>query len=227
MSDATQLTTFHGIRNVYFGIVGQDGKVLTDTNGGFKNGYVSVDGDMQGATGANVTALEEAGTKKYANNAPKAVRHGIPSPQVALTMLDMPIDVYNKLLGKVKSGAATLLNHTNKPNVAMIIQSEDFKGHSIYEAFANGEVIDPAHNHATDTNQQAEADPTLTYTALQPIDDDQFKLPNGAQAPMATYNSGDSNFSEEAMFKEVFIGCTPAGKSAITPSYTSTSTTNG
>lgn len=65
-----QGTSFSGINWVAFGIIDPNtGKIVADADKGLSStGVVLVDGDGQGATTANITGLESAGQKQYANN---------------------------------------------------------------------------------------------------------------------------------------------------------------
>lgn len=101
-----QGTSFKGIRWVALGIVDPTtGLIVADEKKGLSaDGVVLVDGDGQGATTANITALEEAGQQQYANDKVKRITHGTPTPQVALTMLDMPFDIGAKIKGYVTDG---------------------------------------------------------------------------------------------------------------------------
>ena len=224
MAEKQLLASVHGIKKIYFAIMDPaTGKVITGANGVSDTGFTYVDGDGQGATSADISALEEKGVKKYANNQVKRIAHGIPAPEVAVVMLDMPRDLMYKLLGYVKSGSGYVPNTGIKPHVAMIIESDTYDGNKAYEAFANGEVIMPAVKHGTDTNNQTESDPTLTYDALAPIDDETFIDANGNQSIIGFYNSGDTDFTEEKMFSEVFKGyttgvTTPGTTGVTTPS---------
>ena len=90
-----------GIDFVMGGITDDKGVLITDPDkGGLGAAGIALwDGDGDGATTANVTALEEAGQQQYANNKVKRINHGVPTPQLALTMLDIPFDDASKMVG--------------------------------------------------------------------------------------------------------------------------------
>lgn len=202
-------TSFHGVTNIIFGINDDSGSILTDVaKGGLsETGLVLVDGDGQGATEANITGLEEAGTVQYANNKGKRVSHGKPQPQVAITMLDMPFEILQKLKGYESDGkGGWTLKSGPKPHVAMLINVEGFDGSHYYEGFANGEIIEPGHNHGTDNNAETDANTVLTYQALTPLKADVFANDSGQQ-PYKSYAAYDgAEFDQAAMLKEVFGG---------------------
>lgn len=197
-----------GIDFVILGLTDDAGKLLTDTDKGLSTtGLALIDGDGDGATTANVTALEEAGQQQYANNKVKRVNHGVPSPQVALTMLDMPLDIAQKCVGYEQvNGGAVLANE--KPHVALLIASHDFDGNWFFDAFANGEMIIPTRNHGTSNKNETDSNATFTYQSLAPIPNDVFVNKEGSQQSYKMYNSGTTDFKYDTMLKEVFGGFT-------------------
>ncbi|WP_240410776.1 phage tail protein [Limosilactobacillus vaginalis] len=117
-----------GIDFVMFGITDNTGKLIADKDKGLsESGLALIDGDGDGATTANITALEEAGQQQYGNNKVKRVNHGVPSPQVALTMLDMPYDIASKCVGYQTVNGGQVLGN-NKPHFALLIASHDVDG---------------------------------------------------------------------------------------------------
>lgn len=221
-------TSSFGIDYVIFGIVDDEGKLITGDSGVSSTGIVLVDGDGQGATTANVTNIEAAGTEQYANNQVKRIAHGLSRPQVALTMLDLDFELSNKMLGydMDKTGGAVLRNGT-KPNVAMLIASHDFNNNYHYLGFANGEMIEATMNHGTNNANETDANATFTYQALAPIPDGIFADANGSSQPMKIWNSGLTGFDSAAMLKEVFGGYTGTDiiKSHVTSNAAVTSST--
>lgn len=200
-------TSSFGIDYVIFGITDDAGKLIASDSGASSTGIVLVDGNGQGATTANVTNIESPGTEQYANNQVKRIAHGLSRPQVALTMLDLDLELSNKLLGydMDKTGGSVLRNGT-KPNVAMLIASHDFNNNYHYLGFANGEMIEAAKNHGTNNANETDANATFTYQALAPIADGVFTDSKGNSQPMKIWNSGLSGFDSAAMLKEVFGG---------------------
>ncbi|KRM20307.1 phage major tail protein [Ligilactobacillus hayakitensis DSM 18933 = JCM 14209] len=200
--------TTHGILYAAFGIVDDKGDIIKDAKKGVSElGVEVVDGDGEGATTANITGLEQNGTIKWANNKAKRITHGKQQPQVALTMLDIKKDLLNRLKGYVSDGkGGYVLTSGSKPNVALLICSEDMDGTRIYEGFANGELTQPAQNHGTDNNNITEADTALTYQALAPIKDTTFVDDKGVTQPYKVWADDEAGFDINAMFKEVFGG---------------------
>ena len=212
MADTTSKSaglSFKGIDFVAAGITDNKGVLLKPADGGLgANGIVVWDGDGEGATTANITALEEAGQPQYANNKAKLSAHGVPTPQVALTMLDIPYADGAKMTGYQTVNGGEILGNA-KPHVAMIIASHDFKGNWFFDAFANGEVILPTRNHGTSNKNETDSNATFTYQALTPIPNNVFLNADGSQMPMKMYNTGSSSWKDyDTMLSEVFGGYT-------------------
>lgn len=197
-----------GIDFVMFGITDNTGKLIADKDKGLsESGLALIDGDGDGATTANITALEEAGQQQYGNNKVKRVNHGVPSPQVALTMLDMPYDIASKCVGYQTVNGGQVLGN-NKPHVALLIASHDFDGNWFFDTFANGEMIIPTRNHGTSNKNETDSNAAFTYQSLAPIPNDVFVNQDGSQQSYKMYNTGESGFTYETMLKEVFGGYT-------------------
>lgn len=196
-----------GIDFVMLGITDNAGKLIADKDKGLsESGIALIDGDGDGATTANITGLEEAGQQQYANNKVKRINHGVPTPQVALTMLDIPYDIGRKCIGYQNVNGGDVLGN-NKPHVALLIASHDLDGNWFFDAFANGEMIIPTRNHGTSNKNETDSNATFTYQSLNPIPNNVFINDDGTQQTFKMYNTGDAGWSSyEAMLKEVFGG---------------------
>lgn len=197
-----------GINWLGFGVTDNSGKILLPENGGIGNsGVFIVDGDGEGATTANITGLEEKGTAQYANNKVKRTAHGAPTPTVAITMLDINYQALMSLKGYNYDGkGGYVLNNGQKPHVALMICSSDFKGNYVYDCFANGEVIEVAHNHGTNNKNETDYNTTLEYDAVDPIGNSVFLDDHGVQAAYKQFFEADKDFDYAKMFAEVFGG---------------------
>ena len=197
-----------GIDFVMLGLTDNTGKLIADgVQGLSQTGLVLIDGDGDGATTANITALEEAGQQQYANNKVKRINHGVPTPQVALTMLDMPYDVARKCIGYQEVNGGAVLGN-NKPHVAMLIASHDFDGNWFFDTFANGEMIIPTRNHGTSNKNETDSDAAFTYQSMAPLPNNVFVNNDGSQQAYKMWNTGDTNYKQADMLKEVFGGYT-------------------
>lgn len=200
-------TSVKGIDFIMLGIVDNEGKIVADADNGLsQDGIVLIDGDGDGATTANITALEEAGQQQYANNKVKRINHGVPTPQVALTMLDLPYDVARKCVGYSNVNGGAVLSNT-KPHVALLIASHDFHGNWFFDTFANGEMIIPTRNHGTSNKNETDSNATFTYQSLNPIPNNVFVNKDGSQMAYKMYNTGDTGWKDyDTMLAEVFGG---------------------
>lgn len=210
--------SFKDIAWVEFATLDDNGKIIADAVKGLSTtGIYHADGDGEGATTANITGLEEKGTPQYANGKTKRMAHGAQTPSLALTMLDMDGSVMAKMKGYVSDGkGGYVLSSAKKPHVAIIVASYDFEGHLFYDCFANGEMIEVAHNHGTNTNTEVDYNGTFEYDALDPLGSTVFVDDQGVQRPYKYYYSAADGFDEAAMRKEVFGGYVASGTSTNT-----------
>ena len=132
-------------------------------------------------------------------------------------MLETPFDIGAKLKGSVTDGkGGWVLTTGRKPNVALMICSSDYWGNAVLDCFANGEVIEPSHNHATSNKNESDYNSTYTYQSLSPIKNDVFVDPTtGTQQSYKEYSSGDPSFDAAAMLAEVFGGFTDSDNKII------------
>lgn len=197
-----------GIDFIILGMTDAQGKLIADEDKGLSTtGLALIDGDGDGATTANITALEEAGQQQYGNNKVKRINHGVPTPQVALTMLDMPYDIARKCVGYQQINGGAVLGN-NKPHIALLIASHDFDGNWFFDCFANGEMIIPTRNHGTSNKNETDSNATFTYQSLNPIPNNVFVNQDGSQQAYKMYNTGTPDFKYENMLNEVFGGYT-------------------
>lgn len=200
--------SFKDIAWVEFARLDNTGKIIADAEKGLsETGVYHADGDGEGATTANVTGIEEKGTAQYANGKVKRMAHGAQTPSLALTMLDMDAFVMNKMKGYVSDGkGGFVLSSAKKPHIAVIVASKDFEGNLFYDCFANGEMIEVAHNHGTNTNSEVDYNGTFEYDAFDPLGNNVFVDDMGVSRPYKNFYSADPNFDLAAMYKEVFGG---------------------
>lgn len=198
-----------GIDFVMGGITDDKGVLITDPDkGGLGTAGIALwDGDGDGATTANVTALEEAGQQQYANNKVKRINHGVPTPQLALAMLDIPFDDASKMVGYGAVNGGRVLG-SKKPHVAILLAAHDFDGNWFFEGFANGEMIIPTRNHGTSNKNETDSNAAFTYQAMAPIPNNVFLNADGTQQSYKMYNTGDAKSWKgyDVMLAEVFGG---------------------
>lgn len=166
------------------------------------DGILKVDSSMLGTKTANISNMEGQATKIPGNNAVQDVLIAPGSPTVALDFNNLDFEVKQKLLGFKSDGKGGYVMQSDKPHVAMLIESETLdRKNSIYFGFANGIMQENAQNIGTDTDTaQTRNDDNMTYNALS------AKAFGGE--PIKKYYSGADGFQEANMLKEVFGGYT-------------------
>ena len=166
------------------------------------DGILKVDSSMLGTKTANISNMEGQATKISGNNGVQDVLIAPGSPTVALDFNNLDFEVKQKLLGFKSDGKGGYVMQSDKPHVALLIETETLdRKKSIYFGFANGIMQENAQNIATDTDTaQTRNDDNMTYNALS------AKAFDGE--PLKKYYSGASGFQEADMLKEVFGGYT-------------------
>ena len=177
-------------------------QIIKDDQGLSKTGILEVDSSMLGTKTANISNMEGQATKIPGNNAVQDVLIAPGSPTVALDFNNLDFEVKQKLLGFKSDGKGGYVMQSDKPHVAMLIETETLdRKNSIYFGFANGIMQENAQNIATDTDTaQTRNDDNMTYNALS------AKAFGGE--PLKKYYSGATSFDEVTMLKEVFGGYT-------------------
>ena len=178
-------------------------QLIKDEQGLSTNGILEVDSSMLGTKTANISNMEGQATKISGNNAVQDVLIAPGSPTVALDFNNLDFEVKQKLLGFKSDGKGGYVMQSDKPHVALLIETETLdRKKSIYFGFANGIMQENAQNIATDTDTaQTRNDDNMTYNALS------AKAFNGE--PLKKYYSGATGFQKTDMLKEVFGGYTP------------------
>ena len=177
-------------------------QLIKDEQGLSTKGILEVDSSMLGTKTANISNMEGQATKISGNNGVQDVLIAPGSPTVALDFNNLDFEVKQKLLGFKSDGKGGYVMQSDKPHVAMLIETETLdRKKSIYFGFANGIMQENAQNIATDTDTaQTRNDDNMTYNALS------AKAFNGE--PLKKYYSGATSFDKATMLKEVFGGYT-------------------
>ena len=178
-------------------------QLIKDEQGLSTKGILEVDSSMLGTKTANISNMEGQATKISGNNGVQDVLIAPGSPTVALDFNNLDFEVKQKLLGFKSDGKGGYVMQSDKPHVALLIETETLdRKKSIYFGFANGIMQENAQNIATDTDTaQTRNDDNMTYNALS------AKAFGGE--PLKKYYSGATSFDKATMLKEVFGGYTP------------------
>ena len=177
-------------------------QLIKDEQGLSTKGILEVDSSMLGTKTANISNMEGQATKTSGNNGVQDVLIAPGSPTVALDFNNLDFEVKQKLLGFKSDGKGGYVMQSDKPHVALLIETETLdRKKSIYFGFANGIMQENAQNIATDTDTaQTRNDDNMTYNALS------AKAFGGE--PLKKYYSGATSFDKDTMLKEVFGGYT-------------------
>ena len=177
-------------------------QLIKDEQGLSTKGILEVDSSMLGTKTANISNMEGQATKISGNNGVQDVLIAPGSPTVALDFNNLDFEVKQKLLGFKSDGKGGYVMQSDKPHVALLIETETLdRKKSIYFGFANGIMQENAQNIATDTDTaQTRNDDNMTYNALS------AKAFGGE--PLKKYYSGATSFDKNTMLTEVFGGYT-------------------
>lgn len=181
----------------------ETGKILTGENGLSENGLLPVTTKMWGTKTANITNIQANGTIQWGNNTAVFVSTPKGAPQVALDFNNLPFEVTQKLVGRVKDPTTgAWIESGKRPSVALLIESQSIdRLHRIFYAFGNGMLTQASANNGTDTNAETMATDALTYQALS--------TPEFGGEMLAMYSDVSKEFDEEKMKAQVFAGYTP------------------
>lgn len=94
-----------GIDRVYLGVFDDKGNVLTDAETGLATtGVIEVTNDMLGTAAVNLQ-ISKSGEEIDGNNSEVGYIKSLPTAQMDVQFNNLPFDIQNKILGRVKSGA--------------------------------------------------------------------------------------------------------------------------
>lgn len=195
-----------GIKLVTLGLIGDDGKLLTGTNGLSATGTYPVTTEVLGTKTANISNLSGSPVPIYGNNT--QVDADIPNgtPSVQLDFNGLPLAIKQKILGGVNDGKGGYIQGT-APKVAMLIQTTSIGngGADQYVAFAKGVMNEAAMNLQTSTNNVTRVDDSPTFTA--------FGVTRWNDKAVKFFDGADAKFDASAMMADVFPTATPSGGS--------------
>ena len=182
----------------------ETGKILTGEDGLSENGLLPVTTKMWGTKTANITNIQAAGTIQYGNNTAVFVSTPKGAPQVSLDFNNLPFEVTQKLVGRVKDATTgAWIESGKRPSVALLIESQSIdRLHRVFYGFGNGTLTQASANNGTDTNADTLATDALTYQALA--------TPEFGGEMLAMYSDVSTEFDEGKMMEQVFAGYTAA-----------------
>lgn len=194
-----------GLKLVTLALKDENGKIITDADKGLsENGLLPVTTQMWGTKTANITNIQAAGTIQYGNNTAVFVSTPKGAPQVSLDFNNLPFEVTQKLVGRVKDPTTgAWIESGKRPSVALLIESQSIdRLHRVFYGFGNGTLTQASANNGTDTNADTLATDALTYQALA--------TPEFGGEMLAMYSDASTEFDEGKMMEQVFAGYTAA-----------------
>ncbi|QAR71155.1 phage tail protein [Pediococcus acidilactici] len=193
-----------GLKLVTLALKDENGKIITGVDKGLsENGLLPVTTQMWGTKTANITNIQAAGTIQYGNNTAVFVSTPKEAPQVSLDFNNLPFEVTQKLVGRVKDATTgAWIESGKRPSVALLIESQSIdRLHRVFYGFGNGTLTQASANNGTDTNADTLATDALTYQALA--------TPEFGGEMLAMYSDASEGFKEDEMMKQVFPGYAP------------------
>lgn len=192
-----------GLKMVTLALLDEKGVIVKGDTGLSKNGVFPITDEMLGTKTANITNLSSAPTMIYGNDGQVDADIAKGTPSVAFAFNGLPVDIKNKLLGRVNDtkGGYT---QGSIPKVAVLIQTTTIgTAKPQYVAFAAGKMNETAMNLQTNTNAVVRVDDALTFTA--------FSVSRWGGEAVKFFDGGDSKFNEDVMMKDVFNGYAGVG----------------
>lgn len=192
-----------GLKMVTLALLDEKGVIVKGDTGLSTNGVFPITDEMLGTKTANITNLSSAPTMIYGNDGQVDADIAKGTPSVAFDFNGLPVDIKNKLLGRVNDtkGGYT---QGSIPKVAVLIQTTTIgTAKPQYVAFAAGKMNETAMNLQTNTNAVVRVDDALTFTA--------FSVSRWGGEAVKFFDGGDSKFNEDVMMKDVFNGYAGVG----------------
>lgn len=191
-----------GLKNIYAGLLGDDGNVVKGEDGLSETGVFAIDTEKKnmnlGSTQANITGLAGTVTKIWGNNVPVDSSYGKANPSVAIASNMINPTAKQKMLGRVKQGGGWI-DGDKHVEVALLVESQSpITYQSVYFGFGRGNVTETAQNVQTNNDNETREGDNLTYSAL-----DTSRWNNN---PFKYWFADDKDFDLQGMFDDVFPG---------------------
>lgn len=186
-----------GIDRVYLGVFGDDGNVLTDSNGLGTTGAIEVTSEGMWGTQAVNFQVTKNGEEVDGNNKQVGYIKGMPTAQMDVQFNNLSEDVKNKLMGRVKSGAGYIDSQANT-YVGIIARTPtmDQKGF-VYYALAKAVPSEKGKNMQTNTSKKVNR--IIDEISFEGLSSDKI-----GGMPYITACSKDDGFKEKDLFDQIF-----------------------
>lgn len=185
-----------GIDRVYLGLFDQNGNILTDEENGFTTGCIEITDDMLGTNAVNVQ-ISKTNDEVDGNNKEVSMIKSLPTCQFDVTFNNLPFDIQNKLLGRVKTGAGYVDTMVNTyAGIIARTSTMDYKDY-IYYIMGKSVPTPKGRNMQTNTSKKTNvATDEFSFEGLA------CSRTNGMPYMLAATTMED--FSEKALFDQIF-----------------------
>lgn len=190
-----------GIKRVYLGLLDENGQPVLNADKGLgTTGLIEITNEMLGTNSVNLQVTKQ-GEEIDGNNVEVDYVKGMPSAQMDIVFNDLPWDIQNKVLGKVKQGQGWVDSMVNS-YVCVITESEsiDFKD-KIYYCLPKAVATSKGQNMQTSTSKKVNrTTDELSFEGLT--------SPVANYMPLIKASTQDDGFTVEGFFSQVFPGQT-------------------
>lgn len=207
-----------GIERVYLGIFDEKGNIITDESTGFATGAIEVTNDMLGTSAVNFQ-VSKNGEEIDGNNREVGYIKSLPTAQMDVQFNDLPFDVQNKLLGRVKQGVGWVDSMIN--TYVGIIAKAPHMNYKDYTYYVLPKAVPTPKGKNMQTNTSKKTNRVIDEFSFEGLASDQA---NGM--PYLTASTTDDGFTEKALFDQIYPNQTLITASSK-PTDTASSTTAG
>lgn len=185
-----------GIDRVYLGLFDQNGNILTDEENGFTTGCIEITDDMLGTNAVNVQ-ISKTNDEVDGNNKEVSMIKSLPTCQFDVTFNNLPFDIQNKLLGRVKTGAGYVDTMVN--TYAGIIARTSALNYKDYIYYIMGKSVPTPKGRNMQTNTSKKTNVATDEFSFEGL---ACSRTNGMPYMLAATTMED--FSEKALFDQIF-----------------------
>lgn len=193
-----------GIDRVFLGINDDQDNVVTDTEKGFETGLIEVTNQMKGTNSVNFQVTKN-GEEVDGNNQQVDYIRGMDTASMDVSFNNLPFDVQNKILGRVKQGSG-VIDSTDNTYVTIIAKSHTLDGKDIYIAMPKCVVSSKGANLQTSTGKKVNW--TKDDFSFEGLASDRIGSATNIRA------LADEGFDEAKFFSEIYPGQTLVSSSA-------------
>lgn len=185
-----------GIDRVYLGLFDQNGNILTDETTGFTTGCIEITDEMLGTSSVNVQ-ISKTNDEVDGNNKEVSMIKSLPTCQFDVTFNNLPFDIQNKLLGRVKVGAGYVDTMVN--TYAGIIARTSALNYKDYTYYIMGKSVPTPKGRNMQTNTSKKTNVAADEFSFEGL---ACSRTNGM--PYMLASTTDDGFSEKALFDQIF-----------------------